>query len=79
MSMQRTNVYAAPEDLALIKEAARRPGVAEAEIIREGLHLAAMANRVWDAPLDWPIFEGSGEPVTRDEITETIAEGRRGA
>ncbi|RNL86109.1 ribbon-helix-helix domain-containing protein [Halostreptopolyspora alba] len=79
MSMQRTNVYADPEDLALIKEAARRRGVAEAEIIREGLHLAAMANRVWDDPLDWPTFEGSGEPVTRDEITEAIAQGRRGA
>lgn len=79
MSMQRTNVYADPEDLALIKEAARRRGVAEAEIIREGLHLAAMANRVWDDPLDWPTFAGSGESVTRDEITETIAKRHRGA
>ncbi|GAB3465611.1 hypothetical protein GCM10027570_54120 [Streptomonospora sediminis] len=79
MSMQRTNVYADPEDLAIIKEAARLRGVAEAEIIREGLHLAAMSNRVWEAPLDWPTFEGSGEPVTRDEITGTIDKGRRGA
>ncbi|GAA0404152.1 hypothetical protein GCM10009530_65250 [Microbispora corallina] len=74
MSMKRTNVYADPEDLALIKEAAKRRGIAEAEIIREGIHLAAMANRVWDEPLDWPTFEGSGEPVAGDEVTSVIAE-----
>ncbi|GLW21731.1 ribbon-helix-helix protein, CopG family [Microbispora triticiradicis] len=73
MSMKRTNVYADPEDLALIKEAAKRRGIPEAEIIREGIHLAAMANRVWDEPLDWPTFEGSGEPVTSDEITSVVA------
>jgi hypothetical protein len=73
MSMKRTNVYADPEDLALIKDAARRRGIPEAEIIREGIHLAAMANRVWDEPLDWPTFEGSGEPVTKGEIQREIA------
>ncbi|WP_432930442.1 CopG family transcriptional regulator [Microbispora sp. CA-135349] len=75
MSMKRTNVYADPEDLALIKEAAKRRGIPEAEIIREGIHLAAMANRVWDEPLDWPTFEGSGEPVANDEITSAVAKG----
>lgn len=73
MSMKRTNVYADPEDLALIKEAASRRGIPEAEIIREGIHLAAMANRVWDEPLDWPTFEGSGEPVTKDEVRAAVA------
>ena len=34
MSMKRTNVYADPEDLAIIKEAAKRRGISEAEIIR---------------------------------------------
>lgn len=77
MPMQRTNVYADPEDLARIKEVARHRGVAEAEIIREGLHLAAMSNRVWDEPLDWPTFEGSGEPVPGEEITATIADDAR--
>lgn len=73
MSMKRTSVYADPEDLALIKDAARRRGIPEAEIIREGIHLAAMANRVWDEPLDWPTFEGSGDPVTKEEIrTEVV-------
>ncbi|WP_405069634.1 ribbon-helix-helix domain-containing protein [Kribbella sp. NBC_01510] len=72
MSMKRTNVYADPEDLALIKDAARRRGIPEAEIIREGIHLAAMATRVWDEPLDWPTFEGTGEPVTKDEIRAEV-------
>ena len=72
MSMKRTNVYADPQDLALIKDAARRRGIPEAEIIREGIHLAAMATRVWDEPLDWPTFEGTGEPVTKDEIRAEV-------
>ncbi|MCC9738834.1 ribbon-helix-helix protein, CopG family [Streptomyces sp. MNU89] len=75
MSMRRTNVYADPEDLALIKEAANRRGIPEAEIIREGIHLAAMANRVWDEPLEWPTFDGSGEPVTSAEVTSAVADG----
>lgn len=73
MSMRRTSVYADPEDLALIKEAAARRGVPQAEIIREGIHLAAMANRVWDDALDWPVFDGSGEPVENDEIRAEVA------
>jgi len=72
MSMKRTNVYADPEDLAVIKDAARRRGIPEAEIIREGIHLAAMATRVWDEPLDWPTFDGTGEPVTKDEIRAEV-------
>ncbi|WP_246062038.1 ribbon-helix-helix domain-containing protein [Haloactinospora alba] len=76
--MQRTNVYAHPEDLALIKESARRRGIPEAEIIREGIHMAALANRVWDEPLSWPTFDGGGAPVSDDEITTTIADGKTG-
>ncbi len=73
MSLKRTNVYADPADLALIKETAARRGVPEAEIIREGIHLAAMSTRVWDEPLKWPTFEGSGEPVTNEEISQAVA------
>jgi hypothetical protein len=73
MSLKRTNVYADPEDLALIKQTAARRGVAEAEIIREGIHLAAMSTRVWDEPLEWPTFEGSGQPVTNEEISQAVA------
>jgi len=73
MSLKRTNVYADAEDLALIKEIAVRRGVPEAEIIREGIHLAAISNRVWDGPFDWPSFEGTGEPATSDQVTDAVA------
>lgn len=73
MSLKRTNVYADPEDLALIKQTAARRGVPEAEIIREGIHLAAMSTRVWDEPLEWPTFEGSDQPVTNEEISRAVA------
>ena len=49
--MRRTTVFAEEEDLAVIKAAATRRGVAEAELIRDAIHLAALANRVWDEPL----------------------------
>jgi hypothetical protein len=75
MSLKRTNVYADGNDLALIKEIAAKRGVPEAEIIREGIHLAAMSNRVWDKPLDWPTFQGSGEPATSGEVAEAVARG----
>ena len=75
MSLKRTNVYADAEDLALIRQAAARRGVPEAEIIREGIHLAAMSSRVWDDSLDWPTFDGTGKPATSDEVTRAVAEG----
>jgi hypothetical protein len=77
MSLKRTNVYADPEDLALIKQTAARRGVPEAEIIREGIHLAAMSTRVWDEPLEWPTFEGSGQPATSEEISQAVAKNTR--
>ena len=73
MSLKRTNVYADAADLVLIKEIATRRGVPEAQIIREGIHLAAMSNRVWDGAFDWPTFEGTGETVTSEEVTKTVA------
>ena len=75
MSLKRTNVYADAEDLALIKEIAARRGVSEAQIIREGIHLAALSNRVWDGPFDWPTFDGSGESANGDEVTDAVARG----
>lgn len=75
MPLRRTNVYADSEDLALIKEAAARRGISEAEIIREGIHLAAMSTRVWDEPLDWPVFDGSGTQALSGEVTRAVAEG----
>ncbi|MFG2723679.1 CopG family transcriptional regulator [Streptomyces canus] len=77
MSMKRTNVYADPEDLAIIKEAAKRRGISEAEIIRQGIHLAAMANRVWDEPLFSRTFEGPGRTLSEPEVRDTVAEAVR--
>ncbi|MET7933285.1 CopG family transcriptional regulator [Streptomyces sp. NPDC005322] len=74
MSMKRTNVYADPEDLAIIKEAAKRRGISEAEIIRQGIHLAAMANRVWDEPLFSRTFAGPGRALTKDEVRDVVAD-----
>jgi hypothetical protein len=75
--MKRTNVYADPEDLAIIKEAAKRRGISEAEIIRQGIHLAAMANRVWDEPLFSRTFEGAGRTPSKREVRDTVADAVR--
>jgi hypothetical protein len=72
--MQRTNVYADQEDLAAIKEAAKRRGVSEAEIIRQGIHLAAMANRVWDEPFFSSTVEGPGRVLTKREVRDIVAD-----
>jgi hypothetical protein len=74
MPMKRTNVYADPEDLAIIKEAAKRRGISEAEIIRQGIHLAAMANRVWDEPFFSRTFKGSGRPITKDDVRDAVVD-----
>lgn len=50
MAMRRTTVFADEDDLAVLKAAAARRGVAEAELIRDAIHLAALANRTWDEP-----------------------------
>jgi hypothetical protein len=76
--MRRTNVYADPDDLAIIKEAARRRGTSEAEIIRQGIHPAAMANRVWDEPLFSRTFEGPGRTPSKAEVRDVVADAVRG-
>jgi hypothetical protein len=77
MSMKRTNVYADPEDLAIIKEAAARRGISEAEIIRQGIHLAAMASRVWDEPLFSRTFEGPGRTPSKEDVRNAVADSVR--
>ncbi|MFD7510486.1 CopG family transcriptional regulator [Streptomyces sp. NPDC059853] len=74
MSMKRTNVHADPEDLAIIKEAAKRRGVSEAEIIRQGIHRAAMANRVRDEPLFSRVYEGRGRTLSRDGVRDAAGD-----
>ncbi|MFC5721710.1 CopG family transcriptional regulator [Streptomyces gamaensis] len=67
--LKRTNVYADSEDLETIKEAAARLGVSEAEIIRRGVHIAALSVRTWDTPVfsDDELLD-LGEAVTHDDI-----------
>lgn len=51
MVMKRTTVFADEDDLSIIKAAAARRGVAEAELIRAAIHLVALAERRWQEPL----------------------------
>ncbi|MFJ8863388.1 CopG family transcriptional regulator [Streptomyces sp. NPDC102451] len=76
MALKRTNVYADDEDLALIKEAATRDGVSEAELIREGIHRIALARRIWDQPFveDGETFDLGG-PLTREAVRDAVTEG----
>ncbi|MHC0432818.1 hypothetical protein ACX6XY_21980 [Streptomyces sp. O3] len=75
MSMQRTNVYADADDLALIKEASVRLGRSESEIIRYGVHLAALSVRTWDTPaFTEDELIPMGGPVSHDEIKATRRE-----
>jgi hypothetical protein len=76
MVLKRTNVYADDSDLALIKAAAARLGVSEAEIIREGIHRIALAHRIWDEPFvtDEETFDLGG-PIGKDEIRAAVTEG----
>lgn len=50
MPRKRTTVFADEEDLAVLRAAAQRQGVTEAELIRRAVHLAALAERRWDEP-----------------------------
>ncbi|GGQ60782.1 hypothetical protein GCM10010267_24940 [Streptomyces griseorubens] len=76
MALKRTNVYADDGDLHLIKEAAARLGVSEAEIIREGIHRIALAHRVWDEPFvsDEETFD-LGDSVEKDDIRSAVTRG----
>ena len=56
MGMKRTTVFADENDLAILKAAAARRGVSEAELLRDAIHLAAMANRTWDEPFFTHIY-----------------------
>lgn len=76
MGLKRTTVYVEEQDLAVIKEAAARRGVPEAEIIRRGIHLAAMGERRWEEPLDMPTFD-SGDPTLANRVREILYDDSR--
>lgn len=62
-------VYVDAEDLAVIKEAAARTDVSEAEIIRNAIHLAAQRVRRQSKPLRLRRFE-SGDPTLADRVDD---------
>ncbi|WP_327682861.1 ribbon-helix-helix protein, CopG family [Kitasatospora sp. NBC_00458] len=73
MSLKRTTVYVESEDLAVIKEAAAREGRAEAEIIREAIHLAAMSKRTWTEPFFSAVHTPTGEAGPEDVWADKAA------
>ncbi|WP_067464171.1 ribbon-helix-helix domain-containing protein [Nocardia amamiensis] len=74
MPLERTFIYADADDLAVIKDAAERSGVSEAEIIREAVHLAAMRVRRRSQPLLLTRF-ASGDPTLAERIDDLSADG----
>jgi len=73
MSLKRTTVFAEADDLAVIKDAAARRGIPEAEIIREAIHLAALANRKWDEPFFSAVFDPDDtEPVSPGQALDDV-------
>lgn len=58
--MKRTTVFADEQDLAIIKAEAARRGVSEAQLLRDAIHLAAMANRTWDEPFFTRTYVSAG-------------------
>jgi hypothetical protein len=72
MPLKRTMVYADADDLAVIKDAAARSNVSEAEIIRNAIHLAAMRVRRRSEPLRLRRF-ASGDPTLAERVDDILA------
>lgn len=74
MGLKRTTVMVDEDDLNKIKAAARREGRAEAEYIRQAIHIAALNAQQWTED-DWeiPSFDFERE-VTEEEIRRTLHE-----
>lgn len=66
--VEKTTVYLTQEMKKRLRATARRRGVPEAELIREGLKVVL-------APKPrYPLF-ASGDPLTAEQIDEILAEG----
>lgn len=66
-------MYAEADDLDVIKAAAAREGVSEAEIIRDAIHRAALAKRTWDQPIQWTVHHGDGTLAREDSLDDVFA------
>ncbi len=71
MALKRTVVHLDEEDLRILKEAAARDGVPEAQLIRHGVHLAALGARCWEEEMDIPAFD-FGDPTFADRAKEIL-------
>ncbi|WP_239146435.1 CopG family transcriptional regulator [Streptomyces sp. SID10815] len=67
MALKRVSVLVEGEDLDLIKAAAARRGVSEAELLREGVHRIAWVYRAWSEPFvsDGETFDLGGPPYRK--------------
>ncbi len=74
MALRRTTVFADEGDLAVLKAAAARRGVPEAELIRHGIHLAAMASQSWSDPFFSATYLPVDPSADRDtaEVLESV-------
>ncbi|MGQ4597227.1 CopG family transcriptional regulator [Nocardia sp. R6R-6] len=70
-------VYADADDLAVIKEAAARNGVSEAEIICDAIHLAALRMRRRSRPLRLRRF-ASGDPTLAERVENLLGDDSDG-
>ena len=80
MTLMRIMVHVDPDDLAIIKEAAAVLGIPEAEILREGIHLAALrARRVcqWTTPMNIPVFSFAPDAAARSGDASDECHDRR--
>lgn len=70
-------MFADEDDLAALKAAAARRGIAEAELIRDAIHIEAMANRRWAEPFFTHTYSSSSEgphPGVDDVLGDEWAE-----
>jgi len=72
MVMKRTTVFADENDLAALKAAAARRGVTEAELLRDAIHLVALAERRWQEPLFSRTYTSVGGERAAEEVLDAV-------
>jgi len=72
MAMKRTTVFADENDLAVLKAAAARRGVTESELLRDAIHLVALAERRWQEPLFSRTYAAVGDGRAADEVLDAV-------
>jgi hypothetical protein len=73
MALKKTTVMVDENDLAIIKEAAKRDGKPESEYFREAFHLAALIATRRSKELDIPSFDFTRH-VAEGDVSEAMRE-----